>query len=540
MTGIAAGGSVSAGRAPEVRLARGALRGRREGGLAVFRGVPFAAPPVGALRFAAPQPPPSWDCVRPAEAFGPPPPQSEALGPAGSDASPAGADWLTANVWTPAPDPAAKLPVMVWIHGGAYALGASGRPEYDGGHLARDGRLVLVTFNYRLGVEGFAEIVGAPSNRGLLDQVAVLEWVRDDISAFGGDPDQVTIFGESAGGGSVAALLAMPRAVGLFRRAVAQSVPGTFFSVPLAADIAAVCAEQVGLRPTVADLAGADPALLVVAADLVAAEMTEWAGRWGQPAHRSILFAPVVDGDVLPCTPWQALAGGAGRGVGLLAGHTRDEQRLLTALSGLLGQVTPEQAADALRVFAPGNGGAPADGGPPARDESLGESRMPGGDGTRRYRDAYPQAGPDELYELVHSDWLFRMPTLHLAEAQLAGGGQAHVYELAWPAPGMGGILGACHGLDVPLVFGNLTRGEPAMLLGESPTAQAVALSAEMRGAWTGFATHGDPGWPAYDRDRRLTQVFDSPSAVLPYPQERSRRIWRNHSFPSLPLLGVA
>uniref|UniRef100_A0A1V2I9Q3 Carboxylic ester hydrolase n=1 Tax=Pseudofrankia asymbiotica TaxID=1834516 RepID=A0A1V2I9Q3_9ACTN len=514
MTGIAAG-SVFAGPAPEVRVAGGALRGSREGGLAVFRGVPYAEPPVGGFRFAAPRPPQDWEGVRPAVSYGPPPPQTDMLAPDSPAQGATGDDWLTVNVWSPDPDPAARLPVMVWIHGGGYVFGKSSSPEYDGGHLARDGQVVVVTFNYRLGAEGFAEIAGAPSNRGLLDQVAVLEWVRDNIVAFGGDADEVTVFGESAGGGSVAALLAMPRASGLFRRAVAQSVPGTYFSRTLAADVAVACADEMGLRPTVADLAGVEPALLVVAGDMVAASMAERAGRWGQAAHRSILFAPVVDGDVLPTTPWEAVASGSSRGVGLLAGHTRDEQRLFTAVTGLLGEVTPEQAAEALRIFAPGP------------------------DGAGRYRDAYPQAGPDQLYELVHSDWLFRMPTLHLAEAQVAGGGHAHVYELAWAAPGLGGVFGACHGLDVPLVFGNLTSGQPAALIGERPTPEAEALSAGMRTAWTRFATHGDPGWPAYDLDRRLTHVFDSPSAVTTYPEDRSRSIWRDCSFPPLPLIGA-
>jgi para-nitrobenzyl esterase len=139
------------------------------------------------------------------------------------------------------------------------------------------------------------------------------------------------------------------------------------------------------------------------------------------------------------------------------------------------------------------------------------------------------------LYELVHSDWLFRMPTLHLAEAQVAGGGRVHLYELTWTAPGMGGALGACHGLDVPLVFGNLTSGQPAMLIGDSPTSEATELSARMRNAWTTFATQSDPGWPAYDSARRLTQVFDTSSVVTTYPEERSRLIWQDHSF--LPLL---
>lgn len=252
-------------------------------------------------------------------------------------------------------------------------------------------------------------------------------------------------------------------------------MPGIFFTTELAADIAAAFADELGLRSTVADLSAVDPALLAAAGDAVTAEIGRWTQRWGQAAHRSIPFAPVVDGDVLPVAPWQAVADGAAREVELLVGHTRDEQRLFTALEGLLGQVTPEQAATALEVYAPGP------------------------DGARRYRAGFPIAGPDELHELVNSDWLFRMPTLHLAEAQVAAAGRAFLYELTWPAPGMGGALGACHGLDVPLVFGNLASGRPAMLIGTEASAEAEALSHRMRLAWKTFATHGDPGWPEYD-----------------------------------------
>ncbi|GAA0402260.1 carboxylesterase family protein [Microbispora corallina] len=494
---------------PEVRTAAGVLRGGREAGLAVFRGIPFAEPPVGALRFAAPRPARGWDGVRPAVAYGPPPPQSGLLG-ASQDA--AGDDWLTLNVWTPEPDPEAGLPVMVWIPGGGYAMGTSSLPEYDAGHLARGG-VVVVTLNYRLGIEGFAQIEGAPANRGLLDQVAALQWVRDNVRVFGGDPGRVTIFGQSAGGGSVAALLAMPHAAGLFRRAVAQSVPGTFFSPELAADIAAACAAELGVRPTVSGLSAVSPALLPAAGDAIAATTVRRRERWGRIAHRPIPFAPVVDGDVLPVTPWQALAGGAARDVGLLVGHTRDEHRLFSLIDGVLGEVTHEQTETALHMLAPGP------------------------DGARRYREAFPAAADEELYELVNADWLFRMPSLHLAGAQIAGGGRAHLYELTWPAPGLGGALGSCHGLDVPLVFGNLSSGQPAVLIGDPPSPAAEELSARIRGAWTAFAAHGDPGWPPYDAGDRLAQLFDTPSTVTAYPEETSRLLWQDHTFPPLPLL---
>lgn len=473
----------------EVRVSGGMLRGTVESGVAVFRGIPFAAPPVGALRFAAPRPAAAWDGVREAVAFGPPPPQAGFFGMDGMGV--AGDDWLTVNVWSP--DVAGDLPVMVWIQGGAYTVGMSGLPEYDGTRLALDG-VVLVTFNYRVGIEGFAQIEGAPANRGLLDQVAALEWVRDNIRAFGGDPARVTVFGQSAGGGSVAALLAMPRAAGLFHRAIASSVPGTFFTPELAADIAATCAAELGLRATVADLSTVEPAMLPIAGDEVMAKIGQFADRWGQAAHKQIPFAPVVDGDVLPVAPWQAVAQGSARDVELIVGHTRHEQRLLSVIEGLAGSVTPEQASTALEVFAPGL--------------------------------AYPDLAPEELFELVCSDWLFRMPSLHLAEAQVAAGGRVHVYVVAWEPTE---VFRACHGVDVPLVFGNLDRGQAAAVLGEL-TPVAAEVSARMRAAWTGFAATGEPGWPAYSAER-LTRVFDVEDLVTAYPEEESRRIWQDHRF---------
>ncbi|WP_267716324.1 carboxylesterase/lipase family protein [Streptomyces sp. CoH17] len=499
---------------PVVRTSGGAVRGRREDGLSVFRGIPFAQPPVGEARFAAPRRARPWDGVRDAYAFGPPPPQDlGAAGTAGPADGPGGDDWLTVNVWTPDPDPAARRPVMVWIHGGAYKLGHSGSPAYDARRIAADGDLVVVTLNYRVGMEGFAHIEGAPANRGLLDQVAALVWVQDNIAAFGGDPGRVTLFGESAGAGSVASLLAMPRAAGLFHRAVAQSVPGTFFSPELAADLGGALAAEVGLSPTVADLSDLAPGALVEAGQLLAPKMPGNVARWGQAAPTVTPYAPVVDGEILPVTPWQALASGAARDVELMTGHNRDENRLFTAMAGRLGEIGEDRASAALRLYAP--------------------------KGEASYRAAFPGASANDLYERVQTDWLFAMPSLHLAEAHLAGGGRAHVYELTWPAPAFGGALGACHALDVPLLFGTF-QADLALLQfgGAEPSEEALALSARFRAAWTAFARTGDPGWPAYDTERRPVQVLDTEPAVAPYPEEISRRLWEGHAFTPLPLVG--
>ena len=492
---------------PHVRVRSGVVRGRSEGGVAVFRGVPFARPPVGKLRLAAPAPVEPWDGVREAASFGPPPPQSSVLGaPATSDAD---GDWLTVNVWSPDLG-AARLPVMVWVHGGGYVYGWSGDPLFDGGMLAREG-VVVVTFNYRLSAEGFGHFPGAPVNRGLLDQVAALRWVQDEIGAFGGDPDRVTVFGESAGAGSIAALLTMPSAAGLFHRAIAQSAPGIYFTEALAADIGTAVADRLGVPPSAAAVAACPPSQLNAAADEVARTMSGTA-RWGFAAHQQQPFAPVVDGDVLPDVPGRALAAGAAAGVDLVVGHTRDEYRLFLAVQGRLGQVTAEQADEALRTLAPDPAG---------------------------YRAAYPDAGAERLYELVHSDWLFRMPSLRLAEAHRAHG-RTYLYELTWPAPGMGGALGACHGLGLPLTFGNLTVGAGAFLIGPEPPPGTAELSARVRAAWTAFATTGDPGWPAYDDDERSTWLVDSEPAVAAYPERAAQQLWADHSFAPLDLTAVA
>jgi len=222
----------------------------------------------------------------------------------------------------------------------------------------------------------------------------------------------------------------------------------------------------------------------------------------------------VVDGEVVRDVPWRALADGGAAGVELLTGHTRDEFRLFPALSGRLGKITEQDAATALRIFAPGT------------------------DGEQAYRSSYPHACAGDLYELVHSDAMFRMPTLHLAQAHTGGGGTAFLYELRWSSPAHGGALRACHALDIPLLFGTFSSPTARMLLGEQePSAEARTLADEIRRAWTTFAAHGDPGWPAYQADQQLTRLLDVNPNTAPYPEERSQRIWNGHDLHPLDLL---
>jgi para-nitrobenzyl esterase len=493
---------------PEVSTTVGRVRGRVEQGNAVFRGIPFARPPVGPLRFLAPQPPARWDGVRDAAEFGPQCPQAlfPRLPGAPEPAPDTTGEWLTVNVWTP--DVAARtLPVMVWIHGGAYLFG-SGGPNYDGTPFASAGA-VFVSCNYRLGTEGFAQIDGVPANRGLLDALAALRWVRDNIEGFGGDPANVTVFGESAGAGVIAALLAMDSAKGLFKRAIAQSVPGTFFSAGLASAVTEAVAATAGLPPTREALSGADPMRLVAAQMDITARMKEYR-NWGPLRITDTPFSPVVDGEVLTRAPWRALVSGAARDVELLAGHNRDEYRLFIVGSGRLGQITDDEADTVLDYFAPAPGG-------------------PEG-----YRKAYSGRDATGLFEVAFSDWLFRMPSLHLAQAHAMSGGTTYLYELTAEAPA--GPLGACHALDVPLVFGAYDAPMSALMTGPEPPAAFTALGDLMRREWLDFAACGHPGWAPYGTEHRTTRIYDLQPDVLSYPEETSMHLWERHMFDALEL----
>lgn len=490
----------------------GVVRGRRESDLTVFRGIPYAAPPVGDDRFQAPRPPRRWEGVREAYEFGPPVPQDARMSgrDGGDHFAGGGDDWLTVNVWTPELAPASPRPVMVWIHGGAYMHGASSSPGYDAAELVSEGDVVFVSLNYRVGIEGFSAIDGAPANRGLLDQVAALEWVRDNVAAFGGDPAQVTVMGDSAGAGSIAALMVMPSAKGLFRRAIGQSLPGTYLSAALARDITAAIAEEAGLHPTVAGLSTVAPRELPALGQAVQAKMAGYEDRWGDFARTLSLFSPVVDGEVLPVDPWLGLAAGAGRDVELIIGHNRDEWRTFLLFGDLVGKVTDEQAREAVRLFGPSDKDA--------------------------FVKAYADMSAEDLFERVQSDWLFRIPTLRLAEAQAAGGGTAYLYDLTWQSPGSNGVLRACHGLDGPLLFGTYGAHLGPAAIGPEHEDEARVLTAQIRTAWTSFVRTGDPGWPAFDAEQRLTRVFDTEPAVEPYPEEKSRKLWQGYDFAALQL----
>ena len=391
-----------------VRTTSGAVRGTSRDGVHAFLGIPYAAPPFGPRRFAAPQPPEPWDGVRPATAYGPTVPKPPYAPPYDlllPEPVIPGEDCLNLNVWTPDPG-ASGLPVFVWIHGGAFVNGSGAVPVYDGATFARDG-VVCVTINYRLGVDGFLQFAdGGPANRGLLDQLAALRWVQENVAAFGGDPARVTVGGESAGAMSTGALLAMPSAQGLFAQAVLQSGAGHHaLSAATATRIGGYLAERLGRPAEREALAGVPLPELIAAQQAVAREAATQPdpARWGEVTTNLMAFEPVVDGEVLPDLPIRRIAAGSARDVAVLVGANREEQRLFLVPNGLIDLVDDQLLQLAVAAY-----GAPV------------------GKTLEAYTAGRPGATPGELLADVATDWFYRIPAVRLAEAQ-TGGGAARV-----------------------------------------------------------------------------------------------------------------
>ncbi|AEA28044.1 carboxylesterase/lipase family protein [Pseudonocardia benzenivorans] len=492
---------------PRVTIRSGAVEGRWRDGVAAFLGIPYAAPPFGANRMAPPRPVEAWDGTRDAGRMGPTvpkgdyPPQYQPLFP---EVVVPGEDCLNVNVWTPDPG-AAGLPVLVWIHGGSFMNGSNSVAEYDGTAFARDG-VVCVAVNYRLAAEGFLFLDDSAeagvANLGLQDQVAALEWVRDNISAFGGDPDRVTVAGESAGAMSVTTLTAMPSARGLFGRAITQSGAWAHTLTPeLGRTVGRLLAEALGVPATREAIAAVPlPRLVQVASDLVVEVQTAPdPQKWGSIAMSLLPFAPVVDGTLLPEHPLEAARAGRTAPVDLLTGWNRDEARLFLVAAGTIDLVDEPTLL----------GGAAAYG--------LGP------DGVAAYREARPGASPGDLMAALVTDWFFGVPALRYAEARVtAGTGTSWVYRFDHPEPGVNGGLGACHGVEIPFVFGTADHESTRTRIG--PPSAAVTEAAH--GAWTAFVTRGNPGWDAYDLDRRITGLIAEKAQGVPDPNRSDRLLW--------------
>ncbi|HKA04310.1 MAG TPA: carboxylesterase/lipase family protein [Acidimicrobiales bacterium] len=480
-----------------VETATGRVRGvTTTGGVRVFKGIPYAS----AVRLAPPQPAASWPGVRDALEFGPQAPQvpgflEQAFGLA---AWPMSEDCLSLNVW--APPGGSRAPVLVWIHGGAFTNGTGAVPWYDGTAFAAHG-CVLVTINYRLGALGFlhlADIDGerfaGSGNLGLLDQVAALGWVQRNIASFGGDPGNVTIFGESAGGASVASLLTCPAAAGRFHRAIAQSAAILQLRQREEATVAAErLLDTLGLGPRrLTDL------FAVPVERLLAAQSAAFTGP-----DLFTAFAPTPDGTVLPEPVAKALAAGAGAGVPFVLGTNRDELYLFTALDGRAASLDAAGLAAVAERHAAGDAA----------------------DLVAAYTAARPRATPGQLATSIAGDDAFWRPALDVATSRAAIGAPTWMYRFDWPTPTFGGLLGACHGVEIPFVFDTIGLPTAEIFLGDGP--ERAGIASAVHGAWARFATTGDPGWPRYDVERRLTMCFDTDSEVVADPDGELRRRWQ-------------
>jgi para-nitrobenzyl esterase len=464
-----------------VRSSRGALRGRETRAGYLFGAIPYVAPPTGARRYRLPEPAPAWDGTREAGAPGPSLPQPERTLPGLSSATLLGG-WdgsdpqLTLNVWTPEPG-ASGLPVLVWLHGGAFVAGSPAQAIYDGASWTRDG-VVLVTVAYRLGVEGFVHFEGGEPNVALHDQLAALEWVQEEISAFGGDPARVCVAGQSAGAMSLGWLLGCARSRGLFGRAISMSGGVSLtYSREQGARVARAVAARLGVEPTAQAMREVPLARVVQAQGAITpAELDLDTAEDRDPTGGLIWVVPVRDGDVVAEDPLAAI--GEGARVELLAGATSEEGLLY--LAGTPG--FDEFPEEALHAFA-------------ARLVADPDAVLAG------YRAERPDAGAGALAARLITETAFQAPTAALLERHAAlGDASTHAYRFTWRSGALGGRLGAAHAVDLPFVFDTLDTpgiaGADDALLGIDGGPRALAES--MHGAWVRFVTSGEPGWPAY------------------------------------------
>jgi para-nitrobenzyl esterase len=461
----------------------GAVRGLQRDDVAVFKGIRYAT----AQRFGPPRPITSWDGELDATAYGPQAPQlvgmmERALG---GSSLPSAEDCLSLNVFTPGAD-GAKRPVLVWIHGGAFTTGTGAMPWYDGSELVRRGDVVVVTINYRLGALGFA----GRTNCGLADQVCALQWVQQMIGSFGGDPGAVTIFGESAGGSSVVALMATPSAASLFHRAFAMSPSIGQLRTGERADeaLADLLAEAgVGSLDELAEV----PVEQVLAAQDVLLKRNPGAGLTD--------FSPCEGSELIPAP---LLPAAAANPVPLVIGTTRDEMLLFTTFDPALADLDE------------------------GRLESLVAARL--GERTHealeRYREARPGASLVGLFGAVQTDVAFRVPARRLADERVAAGNPTWMYWFTWASPAFHGRLGSCHAMDIPFTFHNLHRKGVATFTGDGDDRVPVADACSA--AVLDLARTGAVGWPAYDTTTRPTMVFDVASHVVDDPEAPIRELW--------------
>ncbi len=481
----------------ETSTTNGPVRGRERKGVALFAGIPYAAPPIGDLRFAAPQSPEKWNDPRNATNFGFVAPQLPGEGLTDSHEVSWDEDCLTLNICTPSADQM-KRPVMVWIHGGAYRHGTGSIPWYDGTRFAREGDIVVVTINYRLGALGFAKVPDAPTSgiNGTLDQIAALSWVKENIANFGGDPEQVTIAGESAGAFSVATIMAMPLGHGLYSRAITQSGAGHHVITEQEAEKAGqMLLNRLGVS-SLEQLRETDVNDILAAQQYVEENANEIMTAGQLP------FYPSITPEFLSDHPIELFNQGIAAEIPLLTGTNTDE----TTLWGT-NQIPEEKLERWLLNYS-------------NDPEKL----------ITAVRKDRGEVSAGEIALAISTDHTFRIPAIRMAEARAQHGGQSWMYEFDWKSKAFNGMLGSCHALEIPFAFGTLEAKGTEVFLGTTDIPHHVGDV--MHGSWAEFIRTGDPStetlgeWPTYETQRRKVMRFADHSSLVDNPWPAARESW--------------
>ncbi|MGB5447256.1 MAG: carboxylesterase family protein [Psychromonas sp.] len=475
----------------------GKVQGVLNEGVMAFYGVPYAQNPfVEGRRFQAPQAIQAWDGVLDCTTLTPPVPQPSRgrsitlVGAAGD---------LTVNIWAPisALKTSEKLPVMVWIPGGAFIREDASQSVYQGESFAKQG-VIVVTINYRVGVDGFMHLAGAPDNRGILDQILALQWVHHNIVDFGGDAQQVTLFGQSAGAESVAILLGTDKTKGLFQKVIMQSPPMQVLTRKEAEQLADAFAKQLAVSASLEGIASVSYPKLVAAVVELGHTITD-REQWGKLSWGGTAFLPVVDNNIIHKTAVLDLAN-ADPSIPVIVGSTDQEARLYLVPGGQLQRIKAEKVSLFLKDLA--LSGKPTD--------------------VYRQTDQGQSAG--DIYADLSSDYTFRMPALHIAEKLVSNGNPVWHYNFSWQSP----TFGAAHFIDVPFTFNTTQTAEAKRLIG-SHAPQSLANA--MHRQWTDFAKTGKADWPQYQLNKRATMRFDTQSHVVDDAEKKVRLLWTDYVF---------
>ena len=486
-----------------VKAAAGSIQGRVKNGALLFAGIPYAKAPVESLRFRPPQPLVSFAEPYPALKFSPAAPQIPSGGMTDNAPVRWSEDCLYLNISAPVEaleaNDSGDRAVMVWIHGGGYTSGQGAIPWYNGNRFAKNNDIVVVSINYRLGALGFADLTHlgeefATSNiNGTLDQIAALRWVQDNIAAFGGDPSRVTIAGESAGGFSVATLMACPSAEGLFQQAIPQS-GACHHTLPQEASkkVTEHFLSALGLSGAV-ELEAASAEDILAAQKATTAHFAQGAGQVNSLGVAVSPFYPVHGNTTLPEDPLTAARNGASDTVRVLTGSNKDETTLWSV--GETDQEKLERTVDGYQA-----------------EEALAV-----------YQRTRPEASSHDLLVAITTDHMFRIPAIRLAEAR-QGAAATYMYQFNWRSRALDGALAATHSLEIPFAFDNLDQAGVDFFLGPGPSPQDLADT--MHKVWCDFIKTGEPGWPAYDTNTRATMFFDDVCEVVENPDSEERAAW--------------